>query len=131
MLTCDALDGRQEVIEARFIHPRKALEECREGKISFMPPQYYILSTLADILQGPHNTSDQRRKVQTLSRGLFGRMVINPVRVGEDHSGRAILAYEGDELRGGTKGRLHRTLAKLNGAVSDTLRIQCSAAIRF
>lgn len=131
MFTCDVPDGGQEVIEAHFVHPRKALEECREGKISFMPPQYYILSTLADILQGPHNTSDQRRKVQTLSQGLFGRMVINPVRVGEDHSGRAILAYEGDELRGGTKGRLHRTLVKFNGAVSDTLRIQCSAAIRF
>jgi len=114
-------DGGQEVIEARFVHPQKALEECREGKISFMPPQYYILSTLADILQGSHNTFDQRQKVQTLSRGLFGGMVINPRRVGEDQAGRAILAYEGDEMRGGAKGRLHRTLVKFNGAASSDI----------
>ncbi|PPQ93225.1 hypothetical protein CVT25_015223 [Psilocybe cyanescens] len=107
-------DGGQEVIEARFLHPKKALDECREGKISVMPPQYYILSTLADILEGSVNTADQRTKVKTLSEGLFGRMLINPRKLSEDPKGRSILTYEGDETRGGSKGRLHRALVKLN-----------------
>lgn len=113
-------DGGQEVIEARFVHPQKALDECREGVISVMPPQYYILSTLADILQGSQNTLEQRAKVEALSSGSFGSMVINPRATGKDESGRTILTYEGDELRGGSKGRLHRALVKLNGAVSHT-----------
>jgi hypothetical protein len=106
-------DGGQEVIEARFVHPEQALDECREGKISVMPPQFYtVLSTLADILQGSVNAADHREKVKALSRGLFGRMVINPRRLGEDQDGRTILTYEGDETRGGSKGRLHRSLMK-------------------
>lgn len=94
------------------MHPKQALDECREGKISVMPPQFYILSTLADILQGSVNAADHRERVETLSRGLFGRMVINPRRLGEDQDGRTILTYEGDETRGGSKGRLHRSLIK-------------------
>lgn len=81
-----------------------------------MPPQYYILSTLADILQGPTNTLTQRERVQTLSTGLFGRMVITPQRSGDDRMGRTILAYEGDETRGGSKGRLHRALVKMTSS---------------
>ena len=78
-----------------------------------MPPQYYLLSTLADILQGPANTLTQRERVQTLSRGLFGKMVITPRRNEDDGMGRVILTYEGDETRGGSKGRLHRALVKM------------------
>lgn len=48
-------------------------------------------------------------------------MVINPRRIpiaeeelvqqyGEEMKGRAVLAYEGDERRGGSKGRMHRSL---------------------
>ena len=107
------VDGGQEVIEARFIHPRTALTETREGRLSFMPPQYYLLSTLADILQGPTNTLTQRESVQTLSKGLFGKMIITPQRYGDDGMGRTILTYEGDETRGGSKGRLHRALVKM------------------
>lgn len=83
-----------------------------------MPPQYYILSTLADILEGPINNAEQRAKVKELSDGLFGRMLINPRKIGEDSNGRSILTYEGDETRGGSKGRLHRALVKLNVGVS-------------
>ena len=79
-----------------------------------MPPQYYLLSTLADILQGPTNTLTQRERIQTLSRGLFGKMVITPQRYKKDDGmGRVILTYEGDETRGGPKGRLHRALVKM------------------
>lgn len=107
------VDGGQEVIEARFIHPRTALTETREGRLGLMPPQYYLISTLADILQGPTNTLTQRERVRTLAKGLFGRMIITPQRYGEDGMGRTILTYEGDETRGGSKGRLHRALVKM------------------
>ncbi|KAJ8456978.1 hypothetical protein ONZ45_g18503 [Pleurotus djamor] len=110
-------DGGQEVISARFIHPETALSENREGKITFMPPQFYVITTLAGILRGSTNTAAQRELVRQLSQGMFGRMVINPRRMADpDEEGRAILTYEGDETRGGSKGRLHRALVKLDKA---------------
>ncbi|KAF5381066.1 hypothetical protein D9615_004108 [Tricholomella constricta] len=114
-------DGGQEVVSARFLHPEDALAEFREGKITFMPPQAYILQTLSDILQGRESIPAQRERVQTLSRGLFGRMVINPLSFGApDTKGRSILTYEGDETRGGSKGRLHRVLIKAGkGGISE------------
>ncbi|KAF8911045.1 hypothetical protein CPB84DRAFT_1763215 [Gymnopilus junonius] len=118
-------DGGQEVIEARFVHPKSALAECRQGKISFMPPQYYILSTLADILHGSVNTPEQRERARTLSYGLFGRMVINPRPLAKDANGRTILTYEGDETRGGSQGRLHRAVVKIRpGAASEITLIR-------
>ena len=88
------------------------MQEFRDGKIEFMPPQFYIMSTLCDMLKGNENTPAQRVKIEILSRGAFGRMVINPVTMPElDAEGRIILTYEGDEARGGPKGRLHRVLA--------------------
>jgi len=71
-------DGGQEVISARFIHPSDALAEFRLKKITFMPPQAYLLTTLAEILQGKANTLPQRQQVEALSKGSFGHMVINP-----------------------------------------------------
>ena len=100
----------------RFLHPEDALAEFQEGKILFMPPQAYILQTLAEILEGRTNTVTQREYVKALSRGIFGRMVINPRRLGEDEEGRTILTFEGDETRGGSKGRLHRVLARVGKA---------------
>jgi hypothetical protein len=98
-------------MSARFLHPAAAIQAFRESKIQLMPPQYYILSTLYDILKGNKNTLLQRERLETLSRGAFGRMVINPVALPErDAEGRVILAFEGDEARGGPKGRLHRVL---------------------
>ncbi|KAF9052821.1 NUDIX domain-containing protein [Panaeolus papilionaceus] len=117
------LDGRQEVIEARFVHPKQALDECREGKVSFMPPQFYLLSTLADILQGSKNTPEQRSQVEKLSNGLFGRMIINPRPIGQDSDGRTILTYEGDETRGGSVGRLHRALLKMQGGGASQISL--------
>jgi hypothetical protein len=100
-------------VAARFLHPEDALAEFREGKVMFMPPQAYILNTLAEILKGRINTAMQREHVKALSWGLFGRMIINPRRIGEDAEGYTILTLEGDETRGGSKGRLHRVLAKI------------------
>ena len=112
------IDGGQEVIEARFIHPLTALMEFRKGKLRFMPPQFYLLYTLVDILKGPINTLAQREKVQKLSRGLFGKMVITPKHYHKEDDGKTgrvivILTYEGDETRGGPKGRVHRALVKM------------------
>jgi hypothetical protein len=103
-------DGGQEVVEARFVHPSDALAEHRSKKIALMPPQHYILTTLADLLVGREATTHQRERVERLSAGAFGRMVISP-QVGKcDANGRTALVFEGDEARGGPRDRLHRSL---------------------
>ena len=109
-------DGGQEVIEARFVHPHDALAEHRTKKIGLMPPQHYILSTIADILVGPEARTHQRERVEQLSAGAFGRMVVH-VRTGKKNaSGRTPLIFEGDETRGGPKGRVHRSLVLFDPA---------------
>ncbi|KAL7283649.1 hypothetical protein ACG7TL_003085 [Trametes sanguinea] len=105
-------DGGQEVIAARFVHPQKALEEFDSKRISLFPPQMYLLTTLADILKSERNTPDQRDRVRTLAHGAFGSMVINPRPLpGHDVKGTGyqVLTYEGDETRGGSPGRRHRS----------------------
>ncbi|KAH9966816.1 NUDIX hydrolase domain-like protein [Russula dissimulans] len=103
-------DGGQEVVETRFVHPRDALAEHRAKKIALMPPQHYILTTLADILVGREATAQQRAGVERLSGGAFGRMVVFPQVGKKDANGWTPLVYEGDEARGGPRGRLHRSL---------------------
>ena len=110
--------GRQgegeEVVEARFVHPQEALAEHRSKKIALMPPQHYILTTLADLLVGRQTTPQQRQRVGQLSAGAFGRMVICPLVGKRDKDGRTQLVYEGDEARGGPSGRLHRSVVLFN-----------------
>jgi len=92
------------------VHPREALAEHRSKKIALMPPQHYILTTLADLLLGREAAPQQRERVKQLSAGGFGRMVICPQAGKRDPNGRTALVYEGDEARGGPRGRLHRSL---------------------
>ncbi|RDX56439.1 hypothetical protein OH76DRAFT_387682 [Lentinus brumalis] len=119
-------DGGQEVIEARFLHPAKALEEFYAQRISLFPPQLYLLKTLAEVLQGTQNTVEQRDRVRILSQGAFGRMVINP-RALQDAAAQAegfsVLTYEGDETRGGSPGRRHRSRVRFGqgGAATQIL----------
>ena len=87
----------------------------------FMPPQFYILSTLADVLKGSKTTAEQIEQVERLSQGAFGRLTINPRGVGKSSDGRTILAYEGDEARGGVKGRMHRALVQFEKTVRPFL----------
>jgi hypothetical protein len=94
-----------------------ALSAHLEHKMIFMPPQFYILSTLADILNGSKTTTEQIEQVKKLSQGGFGRLTINPRGIGKSSDGRTILAYEGDEARGGVKGRMHRALVQFEKAV--------------
>jgi len=113
-------DGGQEVISARFIHPSEALRAFRMKEIAFMPPQYYLISTLTGILSGGRNSEAQRMRVRQLSEGAFGRMVILP-RQSKLGDGRLLLAYEGDELVNGPLGARHRSIMKPGqGGVSST-----------
>ncbi|TFY67813.1 hypothetical protein EVJ58_g1372 [Rhodofomes roseus] len=107
-------DGGQEVIAARFVHPQTALAEARANNIVLMPPQVYLLSTLADVLTGNKNTEAQRERIRALSQGVFGQMVVQPRALPQrDEQGRTVLTYQGDEARGGAKGRLHRCVSQL------------------
>ncbi|KAA1469375.1 hypothetical protein DENSPDRAFT_763200, partial [Dentipellis sp. KUC8613] len=109
-------DGGQEVVAAHFVHPQAALAAFRARRIQLMPPQYYLLTTLADILYGAHTTPAQAARVRALAAGAFGRMVVNPRALpGLDKDGRSVLTYEGDEARGGPVGRLHRSLVRPTG----------------
>lgn len=115
-------DGGQEVISARFVHPIEALRAFRAKEMKFMPPQYYLLSTLADILSGNRNSEAQRVRVRKLSEGPFGRMVVLP-RQSKIGDGRVMLAYEGDEFVGGEAGARHRsTITPGPGGVSSKPR---------
>jgi hypothetical protein len=81
-----------------------------------MPPQHYILATLAAdfLLVGRQTTPEQRERVRQLSAGAFGRMVICPQAGKRDANGRTPLVYEGDEARGGPRGRLHRSIVSFS-----------------
>jgi hypothetical protein len=84
-----------------------------------MPPQFYILSTLANILSGPVTTAEQRTKTECLSSGVFGKTTFIPRKLGQDEHGRVILALKGDEMYDGPIGCRHRILGEIvEGEVS-------------
>lgn len=113
-------DGGQEVVSARFMHPQVALSECTARKIMLMTPQFYLVTTLASILDGSVNSLEQRAHVATLSGGPFGRMAIHPRTLHHAAPGWIVSTYAGDETRGGPKGRLHRALIKfIRGGVGS------------
>lgn len=85
-----------------------------------MPPQYYLLQTLATIISGDVSTLEEKERVYELAKGKFGAMVINPRPLPYKHEkGYIIMTYEGDETRGGAPGARHRSLLyPKNGLVS-------------
>ncbi|KAI5900532.1 uncharacterized protein SCHCODRAFT_02608140 [Schizophyllum commune H4-8] len=128
-------DGGQEVISARFVRPADALAEFEAGRISFMPPQFYILTTLAGIFGGGDAQAvDARSKIERLARGPFGRMAINPRRLNANDAshpkssveeGETVLTYEGDEARGGPRGRRHRAVVRFaKGGNTTRIRLE-------
>ncbi|KAJ7461548.1 NUDIX hydrolase domain-like protein [Mycena latifolia] len=119
-------DGGQEVIAARFVHPDAVLTEFRAGQITLMPPQFYLVYTLASILRGGATTAEQRARVEALAHGAFGRMVINPLPLAPaDAEGRLVLTYEGDHTRGGPVGQLHRVLVRTGkGGVMSEITLE-------
>ncbi|KAI0337276.1 hypothetical protein BDW22DRAFT_1364363 [Trametopsis cervina] len=117
-------DGGQEVIAARFIHPAAALREYESKQISLMPPQFYLLTTLAPLLTGNANAERQRARVETLARSAFGSLSIHPVSLKQGApDGWMHMVYEGDELHGGQKGCLHRSVVKVGkgGSISEII----------
>jgi len=82
----------------------------------FMPPQYYLISTLAEILYGHQSSEAQRTQVRQLSEGAFGRMVVLSQQ-SELEDGRIL--YEGGEPMESALGARHGLIAKLGpGGVS-------------
>ena len=85
-----------------------------------MPPQFYLLTVLSDILEGDSvrerglTNQERRQLVEKLSRGAFGSFIFSPTPLkgpeGKREDGKQVLTYEGDEARGGRKGVLHRTI---------------------
>lgn len=93
-------------------------------QISLMPPQFYILTSLAAILSGDVSTPKQRDAVTRLALGWFGRLMINPRALPEkDGQGLVILTYEGDEARGGQVGARHRVHVRSSKGVVSANRL--------
>jgi len=111
-------DGGREVVAVRFARPADVLAEFRARKIMLMFPQFYILSTLSDVLRDARTTPLERERIGALAQGPFGRMVVNPLvtPAGGGQKGCVVITLEGDESRGGPKGRLHRASGLLNEA---------------
>ena len=129
-------DGGQEVVAARFVHTSDILQEVAEQRITLMPPQYYIVKTLAPLLEGRRTTGEQKVRVESMAKGSFGRLEINPMPMkmdtgdGEGWKGWSCLVYEGDEARGGVKGRRHRSLVKF-AKPGVSLKICCDVSRGF
>jgi 8-oxo-dGTP pyrophosphatase MutT (NUDIX family) len=106
-------DGGIEIVSAKFIRPQDVLSQHRAGKVLLMPPQFYLLSLLDRILSGLELTASQTAVLRNLSQS-FGRRIFSPQFIGKpDESGRGVLAYEGDEERGGKPGARHRSTVKI------------------
>ncbi|KAF8525072.1 NUDIX domain-containing protein [Hysterangium stoloniferum] len=118
-------DGGVEVISVRFLKPQDAITEFKNDKISLLPPQYYLLDTLASILSGDKTTLEQKNIVSRLANGPFGQMSINPVLLPEkDEEGCSALTYEGDEARGGDPGARHRTVVRHEKGEFRVVRVE-------
>ncbi|KZS89995.1 hypothetical protein SISNIDRAFT_497320 [Sistotremastrum niveocremeum HHB9708] len=117
-------DGGLEVISAAFWSLTRALKAFDIGEISLMPPQFYILQTLAQLLEG-ERTDEQEMRIKMLSESNFGKMVIRPeARRSSEDKTVSIMLYEGDELRGGPQDRRHRTTSYSRPDVNPKLTLE-------
>lgn len=117
-------DGGEEVQSTCFVHPRVAIAQFKKGSINLAPPQYYILETLRQLLPGDASTPEEREKLIQLSQGPFGRLVIQPRPYYDSVSSAKMFLYEGDELRGGPVGQLHRAIVKQSGMAFSDIDLQ-------
>jgi len=104
-------DGGLEVISTSLRRPSAHIESFLRGEISLMPPQFYLLTTLLEVLSDSSTRSrEATERLKSLSSGHFGRMQINPSVLAHDSDpSKSYMVYEGDEIRGGPKGRRHRS----------------------
>ncbi|EIN07101.1 hypothetical protein PUNSTDRAFT_135790 [Punctularia strigosozonata HHB-11173 SS5] len=120
-------DGGLEVFSTRFLRPSVVLEQFRRKEIALMPPQFYILSVLADIFAAQNRSREQQHaSIRQLSAGPFGRAVFNPLALPKrDNQAPTIMTYESDEERGGPKGRRHRSVIKFGpSGVSSEMSLE-------
>ena len=80
-----------------------------------MPPQFYLLTTLAELLSEDRLTPSEKHQLDTLANGAFGRMTILP-QILPNEDGGIVYAYVGDQALGGPVGRLHRCVHPKQGA---------------
>jgi len=104
-------DGGLEVISTSLRRPSIFMDSFSRGEIALMPPQFYLLTTLVEVLSDSSTRPREgTERMKLLSRGAFGRMQINPaVFPHETDPTKSYFVYEGDEIRGGPKGRRHRS----------------------
>lgn len=104
-------DGGLEVISTSLRRPSAFMDSFSRGEIALMPPQFYLLTTLVEVLSDSSTRPREgTERMKLLSRGAFGRMQINPaVFPHETDPTKSYFVYEGDEIRGGPKGRRHRS----------------------
>jgi len=109
-------DGGLEVISTSLRHPSAYIESFLTGEILLMPPQFYLLTTLREVLSDSSSRSREgTERLKSLSRAAFGRMQINPSVVPhESDPAMSYFVYEGDESRGGPKGRRHRSQVRFD-----------------
>jgi hypothetical protein len=100
-------DNHVEIQSAYFQSPRAIIQAFDQGDITLMPPQFYLLTMLADTLDR-HRAERKKREEDRLAAGYmrdivgrkFGGRVFNPrfggKIIGEDGVERSVLMYEGD-----------------------------------
>lgn len=103
-------DGGVEILAAHFMRPETALAQYRAQKMTLLPPQFYLLTTLAELLSEKQTTPAEKAKIEGLSKGAFGRLVVQPHLIPVKETGGHIHAYPGDEENGGPKGSIHRSV---------------------
>ncbi|TGZ77840.1 hypothetical protein EX30DRAFT_335067 [Ascodesmis nigricans] len=111
-------DGGKEVVagSARFVTPREALRQAREGEIVLFPPQLYMITMLAEALE-----AGGRERVREVSSGEFGGREVLPKLARRDEKGRLWMDVGGGdvvvvELAEGGKGE-PRAVEVIKGAV--------------
>lgn len=132
-------DNHVEILSAYFQSPTKIIESFNEGTISLMPPQYYLLTTLSQLIQTYSEANADTSLPAYIRHRVgksFGDRVFNPKfgkrSVSEDGLPRAVLMYEGDgqyensQTAGVAREReekagRHRSLVTFKDGVSDIL----------
>jgi 8-oxo-dGTP pyrophosphatase MutT (NUDIX family) len=76
-------DGGKEVVSALFVTPRRALAMAAAGEVVFFPPQFYLLSVLAQFLSDSSGdrAREERRKLKEWADMGWGSLVCQPQRM--------------------------------------------------
>ncbi|KIM20484.1 hypothetical protein M408DRAFT_135507 [Serendipita vermifera MAFF 305830] len=130
-------DNHIEIQSAYFQQPRAIIDSFDKGDISFMPPQFYLLTMLTDIIdlhareRHSGNANSTAGYVREVAGRQFGGRVFNPrfggKYTGDDGVERSILMYEGDGMydgKDGDKRVKHRSLLTFKDGRPSSIEIQ-------